>query len=82
MTSVILALELIAAGLIALQAIQRINRMSRCTALPWFVAWAVLGGSAAAIVASVLAGKSVPDVYSAGVLAACAAVFTLDRRRH
>jgi len=81
MTSVILALELIAAGLIALQAIQRINRMSRCTALPWFVAWAVLGGSAAAIVASVLAGKTVPDVYSAAVLVAAAAVFTLDRRR-
>lgn len=82
MTSVILALELIAAGLIALQAIQRINRMSRCTALPWFACWALLGGSAAAVVASVIAGSAVPDVYSAAVLVGAAAVFTFDRRRH
>lgn len=82
MSPFLLALELAAAVLIAIQAIQRINRMSPCTAMPWFLSWAVLGGSAAAIVAGVLAGKAVPDVYSAGVLAACAAVFTLDRRRH
>jgi FtsH-binding integral membrane protein len=80
-TSILLVLELIAAALIALQAIQRINRMSRCTALPWFLSWAVLGGSAA-IVAGVVAGKTVPDGYSAAVLVAAAAVFTLDRRRH
>lgn len=82
MSPFLLALELAAAVLIAIQAIQRINRMSTCTAMSWFLAWVVLGGSAAAIVAGVLSGKSVPDVYSAGVLAACAAVFTLDRRRH
>jgi hypothetical protein len=51
-------------------------------ALPWFLSWAVLGGSAAAIVAGVVAGKTVPDGYSAAVLVAAAAVFTLDRRRH
>lgn len=82
MTSVVLAIELIAAALIALQAIQRINRMSRCTALPWFACWALLGGAAAAVVASVIAGRAVPEIYSAAVLVGAAAVLTLDRRRH
>ena len=48
MTAAIVVIELAAALLIAVQAITRINRMSRCTRLPWFVAWATLGGSAAA----------------------------------
>lgn len=81
MTAAIVILELAAALLIAVQAITRINRMSRCTGLPWFVAWAVLGGSAAAVAASVLAGNTAPDAYSALVMTAAAAIFTLDRRR-
>lgn len=80
MTAAIVVLELAAALLIAVQAITRINRMSRCTGLPWFIAWATLGGSAAAVAASVLAGQTVPDAYSALIMAAAAAVFTLDRR--
>lgn len=81
MTAIVITLELFAALLIAVQAVHRINCMSRCTNLPWFLAWALLGGSAAAIVASVVAGKTVPDAYSAAVLVCAAAVFTLDRRR-
>lgn len=81
MTAAIVMIELAAALMIAVQAIQRINRMSRCTGLAWFGAWSVLGGSAAAVAASVLAGITVPDVYSALIMSAAAAVFTLDQRR-
>lgn len=81
MTAAIVMLELAAALLIAVQAITRINRMSRCTALPWFIAWATLGGSAAAVAAGVLAGITVPDIYSALIMTAAAAVFILDKRR-
>lgn len=81
MTAAIVMLELAAALLIAIQAITRINRMSRCTALPWFIAWATLGGSAAAVAAGVLAGITVPDIYSALIMTAAAAVFILDKRR-
>jgi FtsH-binding integral membrane protein len=80
-TAAIVIIELAAALMIAIQAIQRINCMSRCTALPWFAAWCVLGGSAAAVAASVLAGQSVPDIYSALVMTGAATVFTIDRRR-
>ena len=80
MTAAIVVLELAAALLIAVQAITRINRMSRCTGLLWFTAWATLGGSAAAVAASVLAGITVPDVYSALIMTGAAAVFSLDRR--
>ncbi len=81
MTAAIVIIELAAALMIAIQAIQRINRMSSCTGFVWFGAWCVLGGSAAAVAASVLAGITVPDVYSALIMSAAAAVFTLDRRR-
>ena len=80
MTAIVITVELFAALLIAVQAVHRINRMSRCTGLPWFAAWATLGGSAAAVAASVLAGHTVPDIYSALIMSA-AAVFSLDRRR-
>lgn len=80
MTAIILTLEIFAALLIAVQAVHRINHMSRCTNLPWFLAWALLGGAAAAVVAGVVTGKTVPDAYSATVLVCAAAVFTLDHR--
>lgn len=81
MTAAIVVIELAAALMIAIQAIQRINAMSRCTNLPWFLCWATLGGSGAAVAASVLAGHTVPDIYSALIMSAAAAVFSLDRRR-
>ena len=40
-----------------------------------------LGGSGASFAASVLAGHTVPDIYSALIMSAAAAVFSLDRRR-
>lgn len=80
MTAAIVIIELAAALMIAVQAVLRINAMSRCTALRWFVCWATLGGSAAAAAASVLAGHTVPDAYSALIMSAAAAVFALDRR--
>lgn len=80
MTSAIVMIELAASLLIAIQSIQRINRMSKCTNLSWFLCWVVLGGSAAAVAGSVLAGDSIPNTYSAIVMSAAAAVFALDRR--
>lgn len=81
MTAAIVIIELAAALAIAIQAIQRINAMSHCTTLPRFLCWATLGGSGAAVAASVLAGHTVPDVYSALIMSAAAAVFSIDRRR-
>lgn len=81
MTAAIVSVELAAALMIAIQAIQRINAMSRCTHWPWFLCWAALGGASASVAASVLAGHTVPDAYSALIMSAAAAVFTLDRRR-
>ena len=84
MTTAVLAivtLELIAACVIALQAVLHINRMSRDTRLCVFGGWVLLGGSAAAVVAGVLAGKTHQDFYSATVMLGVALVLIADRRR-
>ena len=60
MTAIVITVELFAALLIAVQAVHRINRMSRCTNLPWFMAWGLLGGSAAAIGASTASSPGSP----------------------
>ena len=80
MTSAVVLLELAAALLIAVQSIQRINRMSRCTSLVWFLSWVLLGGSAAAVAGSVLSGTASHDAYTTMVISAAAAVLALDRR--
>lgn len=81
MSATIVMLELAAAIVISIQAIQRINRMSRCTNWPWFLCWATLGGASAAVAGGVLTGQTVPDAYSALMLISIAAVITIDRRR-
>ena len=77
----VVTLELVAACVIALQAVLHINRMSRDTRLCVFGGWVVLGGSAASVVAGVLAGKTHPDLYSAAVMLGVALVLIADRRR-
>jgi|GEM_PF-3423248 len=77
---IVITIELVAAIVIALQSILRINRMTRRTHFSFFGAWAVMGGAAAACAASILAGRAAPDTYSAMLLVAVALIAVFDRR--
>lgn len=73
--------ELLAASFIVWQTITRVNRMSRCTSLPIFAGWVILGGSAAAIIGDLLTGNPTANVNSATLTIGVAVVLYLDRRR-
>lgn len=80
MIAAVLALELLAAGIIAVQSVLRLNRMTQRTRLPIVIAWVVLGGAAAADFAGLLLGQSAPDVNAALLLIGTAALVTFDKR--
>lgn len=77
----LLLIELFAACVIVWQAIGRINRMSRCTSLPIFASWVLLGGSGAAILANLCSGTPAATPYSATLTIGVAVILLTDRRR-
>ena len=81
MTAILLLIEIAAAGAIAVQAVMHVNRMSRCTRWPHFLAWVLLGGAAAAIVASLLTRHAAPEGYESLLLVAVAMLVSADRQR-
>lgn len=80
MIAVVLALELLAAGIVAVQSVLRLNRMTRRTRLPIVMAWTVIGGAAASDFAGLLLGQSAPDFNVALLLIGTAALVTFDKR--
>lgn len=80
MIAVVLALELLAAGIVAVQSVLRLNRMTRRTRLTIVVAWTVVGGAAASHFAGLLLGQSAPDFHAALLLIGTAALVSFDKR--
>lgn len=78
----LMIVELLAAVVIAVYAILRVNRASKCTWLPYVAAWTVVGGSAAAAAGGIIAGTTQPDLYSATLMIGAACVVAIERRRH
>ena len=81
MTAILLLIEIAAAGVIAVQAVMHVTRMSRCTRQLHFLAWVLLGGAAAGIVASLATRHAVPEGYESLLLVAVAMLVSADRRR-
>ena len=81
MNTFLLVVQVVAALEITRQSIVRLNRMGRATRLSLFLAWALLGGSAAGFVADVLASGALPDARGVLLITAVAVALSLDRRR-
>lgn len=81
MTAILLLIEIVAAVVIAVQSVIHVNRMSRCTRRMHFIAWVMLGGAAAAIVASLVTRHAAPEGYESLMLVAVAMLVSADRRR-
>lgn len=80
MIAAVFFLELVAAAVVAVQSVLRLNRMSRRTRLPIVLAWTVLGGAAASDFAGLLVGHSAPDFHVALLLVGTAALVAFDKR--
>lgn len=80
-TTVILAMQIIAAGLLGLRAVIVLNRASGHTSDAYCFGWVVIGASAAAVVARMLSGDTQPDGYIAVLMASTACALVFERRR-
>lgn len=80
-TTVILVMQLVAAGLLGLRAVIVLNRASGHTSDAYCLGWVVIGASAAAVVARMLAGDTQPDGYIASLMISTACVLVFERRR-
>ncbi len=80
-TTAILVMQLVAAGLLGLRAVIVLNRAIGHTSDAYCFGWVVIGASAAAVVAHILTGDMQPDGYIAALMISTACVLAVERRR-
>jgi hypothetical protein len=72
---------LCAAVVLCFNAIRVFDKSTRTTSLPILIAWVVVGGASAWVVAAILHSRSLPPLALALVVIGMAMVLTLDRRK-
>lgn len=77
----LLFIVLCAAVVLCFNAIRVFDKATRTTSLPILIAWVVVGGASAWIVAAILNTRTLPPLALVLVIIGMAMVLTLDRRK-